>query len=179
MKKTICLVALLVCPSMAFSEPSKPIQYLMNDNVSMLDYGAGELQEGLQCHIKKWCADKERNLCRAEFDGIGVEYLYSDNRIKISLAFTTKGLTKGKLKTPCKEGVELVRSFLYVKDGKVTLMKTECSPLQLFFGNRGYQCKKLDNITVIEVYVQDLASNKFLNCEAPLLDTKISFVKQE
>jgi hypothetical protein len=154
------------------AEPSSKIQYLMDEPVSMLDWGMIWIDESLKGTL-------------AEYRTSTITYYdWNENRIIISLSElgSTIGVTsKEKAKEKCRTIVSSIRTFLGIneKDGKPY---SEKSNLYSYFSHSGFQrsqpeglYEELDNITVIRIMIFIEGVGEPVKCEAPLLGNKIMF----
>jgi hypothetical protein len=176
----ILLATVLSLNSIAFSEPSSDIKWLMNDSVSLLDWGLYKIKQHLQ--------GKEINDSFNMDDGIintyeiipVVSYEYELNRIYINgTIFNYSDIeNKKQAKYMCKETINMIKQFWL-----------KLHPLESFFSHEGYAIKtrpktindEIKNITVIKASILpprpsfNPVDKRTINCESPYKSDTILF----
>ena len=168
----VALLALL-CPVSLHAEPSSKINYLMEDCVSMLDFGLFLLRQGLSSYpsIAIISDDVE----------VDVNYDSTSNRIQIWGYRNDPLESVDEAANWSNKFVDAVRAFLLAKSvtGKTPF---DHSAMYRFFSHQGFQKpnspmdlpQELDSIT--EIKTSQLVSGKkiiYVGCQAPLLGTEI------
>ena len=195
------LISLLmfICNGICLAEPSAPVRYLMDEPVSMLEWGMFRLSEALTndkeptYHCIKQIL-KEHDLCIVA-PYVRVSYDWDSNRLRIKTLVFEKSqpqeISKEKKKEICKLVIKEHKNYLGVnfETGKPISPLGEAWPdsiLESFFTHEGFKStrepenlyKELDNIT--ELIIQYIpVKGKKLHCEAPLLGTDILFSESE
>lgn len=161
---TIALAACSVAKPV-HAEPSSSVRYLIAEPVSLLDFGMKALGDDLEGGDRK--------------ASVMVEYLWSENRIRITL---TDVLTRPALKDAkdrCAVLISGVRARLGIIDGKSAF---GVSGMEAFFTHYGYESKSepknlgpdLDAITIIRGRL-GLSGGKAIGCEGPLVSDKVMY----
>jgi hypothetical protein len=174
----IIFIILFISGSMAKAEPTSNIQYLIEDSVSMLDWGLSKIDRDLEPVLNY---PIELGFNSDTIIGSSINYDLEKNRIVIDV-YISKATSQDQAILWCKKIVGLIKTRLNVDNdtGKPFLEAT--GALYPYFSHQGYKdksepkglYKELDNIAVINIRVETEAS-KTVKCEAPLLGTKIIF----
>jgi hypothetical protein len=170
-------VFLFVNVSMAEAEPTSNMHYLMNDSVSMLDWGLFQVNHDLEGYI-----DIKNEIKDAIGFITNVSYDWEENRIIIRLMLEGAS-SKEQAKEWCKILVNKTRRIFDINPdtGKPSMEKT--STLYTCFTHTEFKrklepeglSKELDNITVIKVQALIKDFKGVATCQAPLLGTSIMF----
>ena len=172
MKKLIILMFVLSFNVNA--EPSNVTNYLMNQNLSMMDWGLYRLQNMLKI-----------NYPISRGNSIHADYDWKTDKIEIigNISVDEKSIDKNK-KT-CKKRVNLLRSTLgYYKQSESKYKYIELYGIHNFFISQSFKPTNLPknfnmhipNITYIKVKVRvNTDYNLTVSCEGELLSTKVLF----
>jgi hypothetical protein len=156
---------------MVEAEPTSSIQYLMNEPVSMLDWGIYRITNRLEKNLQLGVVPFSQH----------ASYDWDKNRIIIDIA-VIGGTLNEEAKGWCRAVVSKIRTLMYIND-KGNSMFNEGASSMYFSHYAGYAkksepeglYKELDNITLIRVYVSTEGMKKPVSCEAPLLGTSIMY----
>lgn len=183
MKKNITmalfLMAILLLSNITQAEPTTNIKYLMNNFVSMLDWGAYRLEIAL----------RDIDTIKHKNAFLHVNYDQEKNRLIISVQDKVpSSTTELEAKKWCREVIEEIKSYLGInyRTGKPFRYKMKNSDLYLYFGHEGFVKKsqpqdlydELENITGIHVrtYIKGKGKDiKGIICESPLRGTNVLF----
>jgi hypothetical protein len=154
------------------AEPTANMQYLMNEPVSMMDWGLLNIDKSI-----------ESNGGLKKYGNTITSYDWDKNRILIIVS-SIGASSKEQAKEWCRDIVSFIRGFLGVdeKNGK-PVFKNNQSFLYRYFTHEGFKRnaepkelgKELDNITTIQATIFFDGSSTPVKCEAPLLGTSIMF----
>ncbi|MDM8522176.1 hypothetical protein QUF80_02295 [Desulfococcaceae bacterium HSG8] len=171
-KKITVILFLLAMSELSIAGPDQTTSYLMNESVSLLDFGLYRLEEYFDTIYQK-----DLYITRVNYD-------WDDNKIIIVVRNTDSGSFGS-----AREAKEWCRSIICEIKGKLgidcstgkplTLKKN--SPLQRFFSHKSYKSKnepeglKSEIEMMIKVTVSTYwgRNGRFLRCEVPLLGKKI------
>jgi len=190
MKRLICLTAFLMCcyQSHAFAQPRKAIEYLISNNISMLDFGLYRLEEAVETQMARRYLHDPSSFPETD---VMVSYDCRDNKVLINVNLL--GLYNGpdsheaevnraQLKDLCKTLVKQIRLLLGIdaETGKSSEPSGD-SVLRMYFSKLRYDkrhelqdlYKELDSMTEIRVFFLPHTSKFF--CKAPLLGTQVYF----
>jgi hypothetical protein len=158
----------IVAMQPAVAEPTPPIQFLMREPVSMMDWGIKNIEDYLYRH-RTLFVQSEKSLFESE-PTIAVVYNWEQNQIQITISLRTCEQVQ---KTS--QGLSNIRSHVewvikYLR-GSLTM-----KPYDAFFRHRGFRSKEspqsleseLAGLTELIVSVRDGESNILSRCEAQL-----------
>jgi len=165
-------MSFLVHPDL-HAEPSASVKFLMQEPVSMLDWGLRQVEEDLYRNRSLLTRNKE-NLFDPE-PIIRVVYNWEENRIQIKVKLILDAgvkKTSGRIKE-IRSHVELMVAYL---KGILTM-----TPYDAFFRHKGFRSKEspqnleseLVEITDILITVRDDQQNILKSCRAPLAGQEI------
>ena len=181
MKKIICcLVLLIVWPVVSYSAPDETAKFLMNDKVSMMDWGLKELEDYLEVGV---VFNVQATILTS--------YDWDKNRIYITAIYAVRKLPEDFFtisEDPIKARKEIVAYIFKSIRGVIGFDKNGAlfsgsSFLENFFTHNGYRStnetenlgKKIDSITELRANIT-LPSNyetAFLKCYSPLLSSEL------
>ncbi|MBW2177142.1 MAG: hypothetical protein JRD49_00250 [Deltaproteobacteria bacterium] len=156
-----------------WAEPSASVKYLMQEHVSMLDWGLEKIEENLYRN-REVLTQNEGNLFEPE-PVIRVAYTWEENRIQI---FVALNMGENVKKTPQRMAAtrsHVVFVVAYLR-GRLTMM-----PYDAFFRHKGFRSKEspenlnseLVKITDIHITVRDHQGNILSRCKALLSGNEI------
>ena len=188
----VILFVLLLYPNVTQAEPSKTVEYLMNEPVSMLDLGILRLDRKLGKSESNFnYADKSLKMILGF-----ANYDYEKNRIILSFLhylntdlFKTKGWTP---QTVCKDQLSRVRNEFGFNDddSKRSYSTTAKDALSIAnsFTHIGYQKKnaqnnlqsEIENISYVEIDIKEdclmcLSYRTLVKCEGSLYGKEVLF----
>lgn len=170
-----------ICPA----EPTAPIKYLMNEPVSMLDWGIYRMGNALR--TAGYLDFLEINAMRPN---IHARYEPSFNSIVIEVTspIIEDVESRKKAKEWCSSVIELSRVNLGINKVTGKASSAQGSHIRNFFQSQGYQKtdqpeslgNELDKITELIVFAKfrekgAKASPRTIRCNAPLLGTEVMF----
>ena len=171
----VIIICLHVPPTMA--EPSREVQFLMQEPVSMMDWGLKNIEDHL--YRNRAVLTENKNSLFAKEPSIAVDYIWEDNTIQIAISLRTydKALKTSKRMSDIRSHVELIITFL-----RGTL---NMKPYDAFFRHKGFRSKEspselggeLSEITELIVSVRDESANILGRCKASLLGSRIEWLK--
>ena len=184
MKKVIVffvIVFFISVPNVS-GEPSKTIQYLMNEPVSMFDWGIYKLEKYFSNRIDIYSKNK-KNIDIA-FYSAEVEYEWENNRIVLFSMIDYKGkkLSIDKEKAYCKEFINYIKNILYAS--KKEKWRKSLGISSYFTHNTFSKSNKpsqfvnnIENITKIIVYVKhvDEIHANYIKSKSKLLENSIYY----
>ena len=161
MKKAVIMVLLIFSilswSNVTYAEPTSNIRYLMNDSITMLDWGMYQLEMQVDAFAPKDCFPY-------------VYYDWDKNRIIITLdSIGIERPTEVEAKKWCRKSIGEIKSCFQIDPEKgKPYAKNGCSSLHFKFKHRGYKdkslpenlYKELDNITVIKARALFKSSGK-------------------
>ncbi len=181
-KKTLLAATLLLIAQLVFGEPTEKISWLMNEPLTLFEWGIFKLEQKLNKHVK------HKEMPNLHFS---VWYYWDRNRISIfGSSSHNEQKTEEEAKRLCKEIIYLVKHQFEIN------LQTgqpyeffENSTLGVCFAHFGFKAvtrpegieKELDNITEIIAQVHTYPDGedwKTIKCQAPLLGTQIMFVEE-
>lgn len=179
---------------MGMTEPGPTITYLMNEHLTMLDWGMFKLQQRLTelgDNLRSPSSKRDSEPIINQPPLTIINYDWDSNRLKIQvLLFKEEFKTKQKAENWCTSVIHCIKGDLGIdpKTGKPSrFMISGTSNLLIYFTHIGFQGKlepeglgtELDKITEISVSTRYLEGKekRVLRCESPLLGTKIFFAK--
>jgi hypothetical protein len=168
--------------SMAEAEPNPNIKYLMNDSVSMLDWGLYRIEKDVEATLEDPAG---YGLNTDTIIDSSPVYDWDKNRIIVGV-HVSKAISLEQAKSWCRKIVRMVRTTLNVSPDTgepFPSLDQNGGALYSFFSHAGYTkksepkglSKELDNITWINIKVEVAGMKEPLNCEAALLGTDILF----
>jgi hypothetical protein len=172
----ISFAALFLLPGQfAVAEPNDALRFLMNEPVSMLDWGFRNIEDHLIRNQEALTAT-EKDLLKKTVS-VSADYDWSKDAIRISIGLRLSEKTQ---KTPMmladvREHVEFIVRYLR---GGLTM-----NPYDAFFRHKGFRHRetpenmenKLSTVTELIVTVRDKDSNILSMCSAPLLGDTITW----
>lgn len=174
----ILMIAYMFYPVSANTEPNTTTRYLMNEPLSMLDFGLYILEKSI-----------ERNLTKAEYEKIFVftNYDWNRNRIVIQVLINDSYNTENEGKEVCRSILNEIREQFAInhKTGKPRIEKIG-STISSYFSHEGYTNNnepkefnlEIANITTIVVDVILTENSKVIHAEGELLSSKIMFADE-
>ena len=157
----------------ATAEPTPPIQFLMQESVSMMDWGMKNIEDHLYRH-RTLLIESGKSLFEPE-PTIAVVYGWEENQIQISI-----GLRTCEQLQKTSQGLSDIRSHVewvikYLR-GSLTM-----KPYDAFFRHRGFRSKEspqdleseLASLTELIVSVRDGESNILSRCRAQLTGSDV------
>jgi len=169
-KSVMVLLFVVFSVNVADAEPSSNMHYLMNEPVSMMDWGLLNIDRSLQADGRL-----------SKYGNTITYYDWDKNRIIIDMAITG-ATSKEQAKEWCRDIVSQIRTFLGIneRDGKPFFSR---SYLYNYFSHEGFHKntepegldKELDIIAIIQVRILYKGNAESVKCEAPLLGTSIMF----
>lgn len=168
----LCGLGLPIC--VANAEPTRRISYLMNEPMTLFDWGLQQLTAAMNSvHLK----DGPKLMIMTNYD-------WDKNRIKISAYSFENSMTRTNAKKWCRETINAVRSHLLINPKTGEPLLGDSSVLARYFAHDGFEKKnrpkgvgkELDDITEISgTFMLNSKSNKKVVCQGPLRSTKILF----
>lgn len=163
------------------AEPSRVPNWLMNEPMSLWDWGIYRTDKRMQ-QIKEFSS-----LFKAQFFSGSASYDWDANRIKLFAMFIGETTEAG-----CIEHIKKTKGafLMYKWDAKEQIAQAPVTMAGLFSHEGGYQSKgqpkdlgeQLANITVMEVLMMtSIAGGGYSNairCTSPLTSAEISIVKK-
>ena len=198
------LVVVVLCASATLAEPSRVVRYLMNDPVTMWDWGELKLEDALEDAFDIENPNDIMGHLLAEHEmyvRVSVDYNWKGNRLRLlvimgSAPWVESELPEESARFMCKEVVLRVRQKLGIeRDGQPirrTLSEDESpsSSLHLYFGRHfdmtnsdepSSLAEELDAMTDLEAmvfYGDPHTGGQNVQCGAPLLYGPIHFVEE-
>jgi hypothetical protein len=182
-KKIVCLLLILMSGK-ALSEPSKSVAYLMNDALTMFDWGLYKIEEKLGSMEFKELDLNFRNYGRAEYD-------WDSNRINLTVTIYPNYSSLQKLGASqiCKTGLFKMKEYFgYGMEAQFR----ELFGINTYFDHKGFVNKSkpetfeqdIENITKLTIQVYASKTNKpqfakQAECTSKLLEKDIYFVDDE
>lgn len=178
MKKTIAAAILLVCSIALSADPSSGVRFLMNEPMTMFDWGMYRLQQKM---------DTIREHPRAEEVGLGgviAMYDWEDNRIVlwgiVHVGFPFADTVEAA-REQGRQIVETIRDKLGVKPDGTPIRQS--SFLDEYFSHGAFVNQdrpkdlgaELDRITEITTSVTVVGRKDRVKCQAPLVGGEIMF----
>ncbi|MHC1725361.1 MAG: hypothetical protein AB9866_04995 [Syntrophobacteraceae bacterium] len=179
--KLLCMIINIVCGVLnnsleSCADPSNNIKYLINEPVSLFEFGLYRLDSHLEgCFTGVKLPEKIM---------VRVTYKWELNRIQVNLIpgrFTKGNITKQEAENYCKEIIQIAKQCLGCEKDASGNIRPEVSELLIsgFFSHKGFEKlnepkrieKELINIIQINGIVYDAS------CQSNLLDSKIYFTK--
>lgn len=153
------------------SEPSTPIQTLMDRPMSLLDWGMYRLQKILT-ERESWLED-----WKVKPDSVNVYYDWESDEIFITINRLFKRPNSyEEAETDCKEDFNQVDAFVYIKEGKDTL--SDFSFVGNQFTHNGWEDSKVkDAAAKISSRFVVMINLGTYSCKRELMNTSISVVK--
>lgn len=178
------LMAVLLFPvaETCVGEPSPTVQYLMNEPVSMFDWGMYKLT----LYLNQEFRDRYQKKISTFAPRITVHYDADSNKIQISaLMLYKKFPNKGEARTYCEEIFKYIRGLLVFEKGSTKRPVPANAPLTTlgsYFGQHGEHHKnkpeniekELSNNTQLIAVVMDKFDQPVIG-KAPLLGSEIDF----
>ena len=185
MKTRLVLLLLLGLVSIGHAEPSPSIRYLMNEPVTLFDWGILRLYEYLDEYTSHYLnTNSVRDIyCTVRYD-------YKKNNIIISMIVTRQMQSQSEAPSSVRAGSReicrtitqtLRQEFLTDRDSHVR----RASGIYRFFGHIGFRGKEepvdafdeIERITVIEVsvYSETDLGRLVLHSKSPLMGKQIAF----
>ena len=170
----------LFCSQTVLSEPTPTIKYLMNEPVSMLDWGIYNMAQRLRPLQE-----------HKDVGDVSVDYVWKKNRILITAHYKYDARSKSEKesKRRCEELVNSIKRHFRVdpKTGKGVLLDRRSS-LGFLFGHAGYrgsnqpknlyqELEKLVHIEVWNNWEGTAGSSGNVVCTSPLMGTQVYFRK--
>jgi hypothetical protein len=166
----------LLLAQVAVAEPDTALRFLMNEPVSMLDWGFKNIEDHLTRNQEVLTANEKELLKKAV--SVSVDYDWSRDAIRISIGLC---LSEKMQKTPMtladvKEHVIFIVRYLR---GGLTM-----NPYDAFFRHKGFRHREapedlgnqLSAVTELTVTVRDKDSNILSMCRAPLMGDTIEWM---
>ena len=183
-----CLLMLMAFFLFAFAEtcpaePNPTIKYLMNEPVTMLDWGMYKLA----LYLNQEFRDRYLNKVSKFAPRITVYYNTDVDKIQISASMLYKKFhNKDEARTYCKGIIKYIRGLLVFKQGKTKSPAPPGAPrttLGSYFGQHGQQHKnkpkniegELSKSAELIAVVMDKFDQPVI-CKAPLLGSEIVFL---
>lgn len=166
----------------AYAEPSLSVRYLINEPVSLLDWGTYFLKKDLENSIKQTDSAPAVRF-------VDVDYDYEKNMIILQIRYHIKTgeLSHVVIKDFCRSLLNTVRLEMYVdpKTGKLQFPTLKQSKVSEYFFHNGYHdanqpetlASDIDRITNIDVGVW--RGNEFVNCKGELMGSDIYYMGSE
>ena len=157
---------------MGYGEPDSTIKYLINEPVTMLDWGLHRLNNILE----------KREL--SAFDAaMAMNYDWETNRFKVIVAAAFKATTEPTAKSLCKNAIGEIKQSFFVDHETGKPMVAGFSNMGSFFSHSGFKTgetpvdvgRKLERITFVEVHVPLSQKGQKLVCRSDLLSTEVFF----
>lgn len=173
MKKSILPVLLLLLwIQNVFADPNKTAQFLMNDPISLLDFGSYKLENEIKVHRNSLVI--KHNPPHTVF----VDYNWEENKIEIKLSYGDVGNPpKAEIKKEIIAIVGALKKILGVTPAGKTYHKDGFSSVPEFFSHKGYISKdrpkdvekEIDLLVEFKVvyYVQNYS--RYFECRNPLM----------
>lgn len=197
MKKTIKLSWLFACIlysniNNVYSEPSKTFSYLMNDPVTMLDFGMHKIEKELTDMHPINPTDLVHSILN---NGkiVDVNYSWETNKLNLKYIFYLKkeALKKKAAVDYCKLATNEIRGYFGANyEGEFARELREIGSISKYFRHSGFSSKntpdnfmdEIENSTIISISIRSNPQNKTpfesqAECESPLLSND-TFVKQ-
>ena len=133
----IALILLVACVGTAVAEPDDAVRFLMNDPVSLLDFGIYRLENDIR-------AERGRLLIVHEPpETVFVDYSWDENRIVIGLAYGVSGNPpKKKIQREIKTVFQTLKAKFRVDPKGRVFPREALSGLPEYFSHRTYVSKK-------------------------------------
>jgi hypothetical protein len=179
----LCLLLLVTHPIVGNTEPDSSVKYLMNEPVTMFDWGLYRLSA-----FAKLIAIGQSRRGEGKVIVTNVGYNWSKNRINITIAVypNADSLKKHNLRDLCTTVVKKYKTALGYKD---TGRYKKMFGIQRFFKHEGFKknnepkglTEDLDNITYINVKIHAISSEskkyeEKTECVSNLSEDNIDFV---
>jgi hypothetical protein len=159
------------------AEPSRAVQFLMQEPVSMMDWGLKNIEDHL--YRNRAVLTENETSWFAKEPSITVDYLWEKNTIQISITLHTTEKTQqtSKRMFDIRSHIKLMVTFLR---GTLTM-----KPYDAFFRHKGFRSKEspedlsgeLSEMTELIVSVRDGDSNILSRCKASLLGSRVEWMK--
>jgi hypothetical protein len=173
----LCLCLALVASHVtSFAEPTPTIRHLMDESVSLLDWGLVRLGDAVQHRL-------EPLLAAPGF--VSARYDWNTNRIGIEVFSPLQRFKDGEeARSWCRLALSEVRTAMSVNPATGAPFEGGHSYAYLCFVHQGYQsgaepadlAEQLDDLIDVVITVPSGADNKmYLRCKAPLIGTEILF----
>ena len=178
MKIAGVILACAFASTIARADPSPEVRRLMNDPVSMLDWGLAELgrttQEALHSRIQELQFPPGQLY-------VGAAYDWAKNEIQVTV--TSSLIRRPQPKQDCRHSVDWIRENLAPR----ALNKDPNNPVILWadlFKHSGYTNsgkadadlgKHLSKLVVVYAFVFPATTGKLVKCSGPLLSESIGF----
>lgn len=186
MNKQLVMASLftLLANSTAYAEPSRSVIYLMNEPLTLWDYGIDRTSESLKDLML--LPSREKYFA-------SVYYVPESNQLTISASppFDIKNMTARKSKSVkeakilCKNMIDGIRYELGVDAMKGTASNpySKYSALCIHFSHDGFKspnepsnlCNELDSITTIRAYVETTEAANMIRCEGSLVSNNVLY----
>ena len=186
-RKVIFTILLILIPTYIYSEPSKPFQYLMDDKLTMLDWGLHRLGEKVnEMDFEEYSLINDTSF---------VNYNWDNNRLELFIIVypKNKNVIDGKEKLLCKEITNKVRRYFLTERtdawrdilGVSSNFRHKIGQIE---SNQPRNFRdEIENATIINVNIMSRAAlakddtlyKSIINCESPLMGKKILFVEHE
>lgn len=168
MRKLIILIGCLLAGP-AWAGPDKTIQWLMDEPLSLLDYGIYKIEQGLQERF------------RGEDISSSAYYDWDSNEIRALLFVEVKYKDVSALKEECAIALDRMRVDAGNFDGE--LMSGEYSDWADYFQHNGFTrnnapkqvLKEIDKKIMLKVVMTRHRSKTGISCQGPLLSTDVYF----
>jgi hypothetical protein len=171
-RKLIIITALLMCLQVinVNAEPSKKTRYLINEPVSMLDFGIYRLNKRISSY--KNSLEINGKLTSAIWS-----YNYNDDRLNLHISYHLEKENKEKIKQKIKQTVKYIKNVIYPSHIK--------SYISHYFMHEGYTSKNkpdnlyehIDNIAYINI--RAMFKYKTYHCISPMNEAKFLWVDKE
>jgi hypothetical protein len=185
MRTLVLIAALIACPSLCNAEPSPAVRYLMNEPVTLFDWGIVRLYEYVDGFANHYL---QTRLVQDIYST--VTYDAPGNKILISFVVTRKpdaakesaGMVQDSSKRICRTIIqEMRREFFVERNWQVR----RSSGIYRFFAHVGTRGQKepldsfeeIENITVLKVsvYSHKDPGKLILHGETPLMGKRITY----
>lgn len=185
MNKLFAFIFMFFTVNAAYAEPSRTVNFLMGDPLTMWDFGMYRLSERLDGLILP--SSRHKFFATAS-------YTPDTNRIVIygspPLDFKSKPIgrvqsaTTGEAKALCKEMVEVIRAILGVslETGEPIVPFSKNSSICGHFSHENFKstnepknmCGELDSMTIVQAYTET-KSGYVVRCNGPLVSNRVFF----
>jgi len=169
----ITFILLTICVRGAVAEPDAAARFLMNDSVSLLDFGIYRLENDIR-------ANRDRlTINHKPPDTVFVDYNWDENRIVIGLSYGVSGNPPQKeIRPEIKTVFETMRANFGIDPKGSTHRQAAASRLPEYFSHRAYVSKnrppalenEIDRMTQLKVIYHVQNYSRYFECVSMLVD---------